>query len=306
MHTHTLISCDPSERTRLRRDQITQYPTGRLTYGSNQTVTITNRYDIPPKPIGGKRGGVTKFSTAARSRLKSRLNNLDWLAGYLEDAKGAASGRSFFVSLNCPKNTSYTQKEFTALRSHFFTMLTRRYKNEIHGGVWKAELQQDGTPHLHIILFFTERQQRSELSKFISTAWTKVTKCNDNCFIASAVDVQACYRSLDSIGCPKLIDYMAKPVMRAGQEWTLGRIWGCYKEKYLPTCETVIILSEGELTELSKEIMISCLKEHPTAGKHPKVQKLTSNWKGWTLDLNPGVTEEVVQEYQRQLTKYLA
>ncbi len=251
------------------------------------------------------RGSVTNFSAAARSRLKSQLNNLDWLAGYLEDSKRAVSGRSFFVSLNCPKNSMYTQKEFTALRSYLFTALTRKFRS-IQGGVWKAELQRDGTPHLHIALFFEERQFTANLTEVISTIWIQATKCSDHRFTTSAVDVQACYRSEGSIGCPKLIDYMAKPAIREGQEWKLGRIWGCFREKSLPMCETVVLRSEDDLAELGKEIMLLCLKEHPVAGQNRKVQKLTSNWKGWTLDLDPEIAEEVVQEYQRRLAECVA
>jgi len=113
------------------------------------------------KPL--KRDKATGWSTGSARR------NADFLMSI--DAFALGRGTSLSVSLTLGRELAITPQVFTAMRKSFFMRLRRMGLVRLH---WLTEFQRDGTPHLHMMVYFPPTDDWLSLCERVRNHWLSV------------------------------------------------------------------------------------------------------------------------------------
>ena len=288
----------------------------RVTVYADGTTTLSTKTQLEPQPSDAadyteptakaKRSTIKDFTRQSRSRFAAEWRSCDW-GPNLEAEPNSPTGKSFFICLNMPEGHTYSSKDFAAARNRYSKYMADFYGDLYLGGPWKSELSEEGLLHLHVVVFFRERQQTSDITAAVKTIWAKATKCTDPAELLRAVHVEACYRGKHRPLCGDLLNYLLKqPVAAKGVEWSYGKCWGVFQSKRVPRCPPVVLTVEGEAAEAAKLLLIKAYKDNPDAAYRKKVQLLSDNWRGFTLPLDPEVTAEVIYDFEHRFNNLLA
>ena len=133
-----VIFYDHYEKPRLNTVK-TKRPTLCLEF-QGKFVAAAIRYDHDQKPRRGKRGIISDFSRASRSRLFDIFHRLD------------IKRKAIFVTLTYGKE----YPDAKTAKIHLKTLLERIRKKLVGmdvSAVWRMEFQERGAPHFHLIFF---------------------------------------------------------------------------------------------------------------------------------------------------------
>lgn len=242
------------------------------------------------------RKAITSFTRQARSRFQSQWRMIDF-SPYHHEEPNQPTGRGFLISLDYPPDAMRDKDEFRKDRNRLSQSMNREFKDIFQGALWKSELQKSGLLHWHLVTFFKEDQQTKDLLNTIKGIWTRIVDCHNIGFRYSGIDVRTLH---GGHGLPALCYYLSKQPAPEGLEWNHGKCWGTFHKDRLP----LVTPQRLEITEGWEEayipLMIQTLQEHPITSQIPKVKKLTTNWLGWSLDLDPVTLQEVMARYDEK------
>jgi hypothetical protein len=183
-------------------------------------------------PVGGQRGPITDFTAGARRRLRQETLDYD-LDYYTAPAKGASSGRALFTTLTYPLQYSDDWEGWKADKRAFERRLQRRYP-DLHGELWRLELQKRGAPHFHLLVFFENEVKRASFLRWARQAWYEIVGSGDLKHLRHGVDVRVMYGRGWRV-MRYLLKYMTKPLGRGAKQEhedgtavspAIGRTWG--------------------------------------------------------------------------------
>lgn len=171
---------------------------------------VIAKFDSPVGKVkvapGGKRGVVSEFSPASRSRLAKKVNCL--------------GGRLGFVTLTYPYCFPGASEAKQELRA-FFKKCKRKYPQ--FGAIWKFEYQKRGAPHFHLFVFGVPYPEMARLRIF----WFE----NAKKYVPSHKRVQDCFKycfDFDSVDGKGARIYLTKYISKGDKVVSHeGRFWGC-------------------------------------------------------------------------------
>jgi len=207
-----------------------------------QVVNLPKK-PLPPEIIA-KRGIITYFSSASRRRLTDFLCRMD--NGY----RRATFVTLTFTGYPTPKASKQALKRF----------LERvRYTYPEASGVWRAERQERGSLHFHIIFFNLPFWKQSELQK----TWEGCTGENMSIVHIKLIRSFAVYRQYISKYVAKVDDGIVSPSLEVAsyQQKTnpdsIGRVWGYHQKELLPIAPVVEFVTDDE--DLGHYAMFACV-----------------------------------------------
>lgn len=110
-----------------------------------------------------KRGRTKGWTAGAARRNRDFLKSIDPLG---------LSGAAVSASLTLGRDTVLTPSDMAKIRDRFFKRLDREGVTRQH---WVMEFQKDGTPHLHMMIFFPDDWPHKNPAKAVLWHWTEVT-----------------------------------------------------------------------------------------------------------------------------------
>lgn len=185
-----------------------------------------------PQVGGGDRGPVCGFSGSSRRRLTEKLMGIPWgdVAG---SDPHAARVHAIFTTLTYP--AEYPE-DWAACKAHLHSIRLRLERLPwvpLEWALWKAEVQQRGAPHFHLVIAFEELVSIRQFEDWARQAWFEVVGSGDLEHLRHGVDVRALYESKASRGhlMAYLTKYVAKvwqTVEEGGDPVVTGRVWGTW------------------------------------------------------------------------------
>jgi len=223
---------------------------------------VSPTYPIVRKP----RGEIVGFSKHSQKIFRETLMCLN-LAPFFAKTKDAEANDGFFISVDWPIGSYIPKEQIHNDLDKLSKRLRRDFASRLLGAVWKKEVKGNGTPHLHIIVLFSEILNVETMEKWVKTVWTEIVEVSEK----YGTDVRPLY------GNPsQLVNYLLKPYSAYTEVANIGRIWGKWNAKTLP-------LIEPDILGLSQEdypVFLERLQATPQAEHCKMIQKFNANWEG--------------------------
>ena len=194
--------------------------------GAYLAVHIKREQRCPVPPT--TRGAVHGFSRQSRSRLLKTMAKID----------RNASARALFVTLTYP---SWSGTDFTTCKRHLHAWAERFKRRFARGAfIWRMELQKNGTPHYHLIVFGVPYIAH----QWVARTWFDVVGTQDKRHVEAGTEIRrvASYRNALAYASK----YAAKVAEREAGD-TTGRVWGVIGRRHIP-----IRILEWELDQLGE------------------------------------------------------
>lgn len=112
------------------------------------------------KPV--KRGKAKGWTASAARRNRDFLKSIDPLH---------LTGKAVSASLTLGRDTVLTPSDMQRMREAFFDRLRREGVVRHH---WVMEFQKDGTPHLHMMIYFPADWSKGDPTRAVLWHWTEV------------------------------------------------------------------------------------------------------------------------------------
>jgi hypothetical protein len=209
--------------------------------------------------------------------FRDKLMRLD-LEPFIGPSKDAPAGTGFFLSLGYPAEYPVNKDTVHRHREKLSKQLRRTFGDMYLGAVWKLELQEQGTPHFHIIALFSRELNTGEFRAWASDLWSEVVDCYDPDFRRYGPNVIPLYGSAE-----RLRSYMLKDLtLKFGESLELGRIWGLWEREKgsMPFREPEVITLE---TPEEHAELLRRLKSSQDLYQSRTLQRLSVEWKGFGL-----------------------
>lgn len=221
----------------------------------------------PIHPIQRKpRGEVLGFSKSSQRNFRETLMRLNLLP-FFGEGKDANSNNGFFITLDWPVGSEWTAETLYTDLERIYKKLNSDYGNRFLGAVWKKELKENGTPHVHIIALFNEHLLVPEMQVWAKDLWAEIVGVREK----YGVDVRPLY------GNPsQLVNYLLKPYIAGRGAYSIGRVWGKWNSRTLP-------FVEPEILGLSREdypVFLERLRSTPQAKYCKMIRSFTPEWHG--------------------------
>jgi len=187
-------------------------------------ITVKKPPKNDKKPVGGVRGGISKFSRASRRGLMRKMAGVD----------RKKAGLPLFITLTYAKIYPENLKDSKRDLKIFFQRMIRSFPDAC--GIWKLEPQKRGAPHYHLLVWGADYQ---DLLGWVPKNWYEIAGFGDenhlkfhqgflggkNRHCVSQIRSWRGVRSYTS-------KYMGKLVDSAG--WASpGRFWGVFHRSAL-------------------------------------------------------------------------
>lgn len=182
-----------------------------------------------PIPKGGIRGKVRTFSYQSQRRFVSLLATIDFAR--MKKLYGCPS----WVTLTYDGQGTGQEDSKQALDYLLSKVLPRKGFNGPK--IWKAELQDRGVIHFHILMW--HRKPRRKLS-FLKSEWHRLTGSTQGAHLVFGVDIKK-VNSVRALKC-YLAKYLSKHVTKVDpdgvetggtENWPGGRVWGVREKSQL-------------------------------------------------------------------------
>jgi hypothetical protein len=223
---------------------------------------------FPPTYLRDKKPkkDIEGFSKASQRNFRNTLMGLD-LKPFFCESEHAEENNGFFISLGWPNESKLNKYGIASDLEKLSKKLRKDFSDSFSGAIWKKELQRQGTPHIHIIVFFNDTILSQDLREWAEDTWASI--------IGERLPYGADTRPL--YGIPEqLINYILKEKYYNAGALCVGRIWGMWNKNDLPFVEPEIYgLNEEDFAEL-----IIRLKGTPQAAHSKLIPKFNNKWKG--------------------------
>lgn len=232
---------DDHEPPRLNTVKIKR-PTLKLEF-QGKFVAAAIRYEHDQKPVRGKRGSVSTFSRASRTRLFDLFHRLD------------IKRKPIFVTLTYGKE----YPDARTAKNHLRTLL-ERIRRRMDGmevsAVWRLEFQERGAPHFHIIFFdlpyidkLTWQYWWEEITG-TPEPFTRVERVRSHKQIMAYVS-----KYVAKLDPAEKTGFISLTYLHAYQQKygdVIGRVWGVFQRQHLPYAERFVYERELNMAEYAK------------------------------------------------------
>lgn len=184
-----------------------------------------------------KRGPSKGWTAGAARRNRDFLKSID---------PAALSGNAVSASLTLGRDTVLTPSDMQAMRERFFDRLRYEGVTRHH---WVMEFQRDGTPHLHMMIYFPDSHTRP--TQAVLWHWTEVAD-------HTGASVQG-QHVVPVHALSGWLQYLAKHGARSAEHYQRstpsgwenpGRMWG--KSGEWPTLEEAFEIDRGSFYALRR------------------------------------------------------
>ena len=127
-------------------------------------ITVKKPPRNDKKPVGGARGGITKFSRASQRGLMRKMASVD----------REKSGLPLFITLTYAKIYPENLKDSKRDLKIFFQRMIRTFPDAC--GIWKLEPQKRGAPHYHLLVWGANYQ---DLLSWVPNNWHDIAGFGD-------------------------------------------------------------------------------------------------------------------------------
>ena len=248
------------------------------------------------KPGVNRRGATNTFGKSAISGFKSTWRKIDF-QDYLSDSGKATESKGFFLTGVLPQSHKPTRESWKKLKDALHVAATKRF-GQTSSFIWKAELQPaTGTLHIHVVVFAKETHKRLQISAWFRETWCCLCQDQSRHFRRYGTKTQTLFGGTLDL----LRRYLLKHPITGDQEWKFGKVWGCWNKANLPVVDPVEYHFDTD-TDDNLGVLIQFLQQHQLTRNIRKVGKLSTLWKGFSIDLPP----DQIKQLQRDYNIYLA
>lgn len=249
------------------------------------------------------RGTIATLSESAAKRFKSTWRRIDF-SPYLGQHDHEPEGKGFQFTLTLPPRTVLAKKDFQRLEDALHKAFNKAFGLD-SSYVRRSAFQENGRPHWHITAFFQDVWKLRKVAKTVRNIWCRLCNCDTTSFRKSGSKVQTLYGAGSML---RLRDYLINQDEYDHLTWIYGRAWGVWNKDSLPRCEVTSYnldindeVAEGYhyQHEPDMEKLILFLQAHPLTRDRQKVQKLSTAWRGFTIEFaDPADLQQLHQDYE--------